>query len=148
MNIKYCDPSSDCFDLQKQPNPPDSYLFVKHHYKHVSTLSWKQDEHWHNISCCHRPGVVQLPALSVVILLQAFEPVCGLTQPAAVQQVLKGRGHVQVLVNGEGHAVVKVVEKVVGPHVDRAHWVVHGYLKSKRQSSSKSFVSDSFLLRQ
>lgn len=80
------------------------------------------------VSICHRPGVVQLPALSVVILLQAFEPVCRLTLHGAVQQVLEGGGHVQVLVDGEGHAVVKVVEKVVRPLVDRAGRVVHGYL--------------------
>ena len=78
-----------------------------------------------------RPGVEQLPALSVVILLQALEPVRRLTQPGAVQQVLEGGGHVQVLVNREGHSVVQVVEKVVRPLVDRADWVVHGDLKSQ-----------------
>ena len=79
----------------------------------------------------HRPGVVQLPALSVVILLQAFKPVCGLLLPGAVQQVLEGRGHVQVLVYGEGHAVLQVVEEVVRPLVDGADRVLHGNLESK-----------------
>lgn len=75
--------------------------------------------HWQvSMSSRHRPGVVQLPALPVVILLQGFEPVCGLAQPGAVQQVLEGGGHVQVLVHGERHAVVKVVEEVEGPVVD------------------------------
>lgn len=101
-------------------------------YEHTFlNLSRTHDE------CRDRPGVVQLPALSVVILLQAFEPVCGLTQPGAVQQVLEGRWHVQVLVYGEGHAVVQVVEEVVRPLVDGARWVVHGYLQSKWQNSSQ-----------
>lgn len=94
-----------------------------------------------------RPGVVQLPALSVVILLQALEPVCGLLQSGAVQQVLEGGGHVQVLVNGEGHAVVQVMEQVVRPLVDGAARVVHGHLKSTGQRSSQGFLFMSLLGR-
>lgn len=87
-----------------------------------------------------RPGVVQLPALPVVIPLQALEPVCGLLQSGAVQKVLEGGGHVQVLVNGEGHAVVQVMEQVVRPLVDGAGGVVHGYLKSAGERSSQGFL--------
>lgn len=86
------------------------------------------------------PGVVQLPALSVVILLQTLEPVRGLLTHGAVQQVLEGGGHVQVLVNGEGHAVVQVMEQVVHPLVDGAGRVVHGYLKLKGQRSSQDLL--------
>lgn len=82
-----------------------------------------------SVCSAHRPGVKQLPALSVIILIQGFEPVCRLLQPRAVQQILKGGRHVQILVDGEGHPVVKVLEKVIRPPVDGASWVVHGYLK-------------------
>lgn len=96
----------------------------------------------------HPPGVEQLPALSVVILLQALEPMGGLAQPGAVQQVLEGGGHVEVLVDGEGHAVVHVVEKVVRPLVDGAHWVVHGNLKQRTQvrASTSSMCTPSDIL--
>lgn len=59
----------------------------------------------------------------------------GLTAPGAVQQVLKGGGHIQVLIYGEGHAVVQVVEKVVRPLEDGASWVVHGNLKREKRGS-------------
>jgi len=61
--------------------------------------------------------------------------VCRLTQPGAVQKVLKGGCHVQILIDGEGHAVMQVVKKVIRPQVNRASWVVHGYLKSKGEYS-------------
>lgn len=77
-----------------------------------------------------RPGVVQLPPLPVVILLQAFEPVCGLTTPGPVQDVLEGGRHIQVLVNWKGHAIVEVVEKAECPLVDRSHRVEHSHLKN------------------
>lgn len=64
----------------------------------------------------------------------------GLLSPGAVQQVLEGGGHVQVLVNGEGHAVVQVMEQVVHPLVDGAGRVVHGYLKSTGQRRSQGLL--------
>lgn len=59
----------------------------------------------------------------------------GLTAPGAVQQVLKGGGHIEVLIYWEGHAVVQVLEKVVRPLEDGANWVVHGNLKGEKQGS-------------
>lgn len=70
---------------------------------------------------------------------------CGLLQPGAVQQVLEGGGHVQVLVNGEGHAVVQVVEQVVHPLVDGAHRVVHGNLQSAGERGSQGVLLTSLL---
>jgi len=75
------------------------------------------------------PGVVQLPAVSVVVALQSLEPVGVLAQPGAVQQVLEGGRHVEVLVDGERHAVVHVVEQAVRPLVDGPHRVVHSHLE-------------------
>lgn len=110
--------------------------FVKHHYhRHTAAPEAEsRGERQCRHTGCYGPEVKQLPALPVVILLQGLEPVCGLAQPGAVQQVLEGGRHVQVLVDGEGHAVVQVVEKVVRPLVDRADRVVHGNLKADRQS--------------
>lgn len=70
---------------------------------------------------------------------------CGLLHSGAVQQVLEGGGHVQVLVNGEGHAVVQVVEQVVHPLVDGADRVVHGDLQSAGERSSQGFLFTSLL---
>lgn len=78
--------------------------------------------------CWVRVCVVQLPALTVVILLQRFEPARGLACLGVVQQVLEGGRHIQVLVNGKGHPVVEVVNQVEGPLVHRSHGVVHGDL--------------------
>lgn len=89
---------------------------------------------------CGPPEVEELPALPVVVLLQALEPVRGLAQPGAVQQVLEGRGHVQVLVDREGHAVVHVVEEVVRALLDRADGVVHGHLAKQNHKTVEPFV--------
>ena len=64
----------------------------------------------------------------VVVLLQGLEPACGLSGQGVVQQVLEGGRDVEVLVYGEGHAVVEVVEQAVRPLVDGADRVVHGHL--------------------
>lgn len=120
----------------------NSQIFICESSQWTYFFSWAENM---NSGLGNTPGVVQLPALSIVILLQAFEPVCGLPQPGAVQQVLEGGWHIQVLVDGEGHAVVEIVEKVVRPLVDRAGWVVHGDLKSERQHSSQGLASDSFM---
>ena len=45
-----------------------------------------------------------------------------------VQEVQKGGGDIEVLVNGEGHAIVEVVNQVKGPLVHRSHGIVHGDL--------------------
>lgn len=71
----------------------------------------------------------------------------GFTQPGAVQQILEGWGHIQVLVDREGHAVVHVVEEVVHPLLDRADRVVHGHLAKQKHKTVEPFVCVSHFLR-
>lgn len=60
--------------------------------------------------------------------MQGLEPACGPLGQGVIQQVLEGGRDIEVLVYGEGHAVVEVVEQAVRSLVDGADRVVHGHL--------------------
>ena len=72
--------------------------------------------------------VIELPALPVVVLMQVLIPARGLAGCGAIQQILKGRRDVEVLVDGEGHLEVEVVHQVEVLVVHGAHGVGHGDL--------------------
>jgi len=73
-------------------------------------------------------AVEELPAVPVVVLVQGLVPVGWLPGPGAVEQVLESGRDVEVLVDGEGHLVVEVVDEAELLVLDGSHGVVHGHL--------------------
>lgn len=72
--------------------------------------------------------VVQLPTLPVVVMVEILIPAGGAAGHSAVQEVLEGGRHVEVLVDGKGHLEIEVVHEAEGLVVHGAHGVGHGDL--------------------
>ena len=72
--------------------------------------------------------VIQLPGIAVVILLERLEPMQGFLPASPVEDVLEAGRQEEVLVDGEGHAVVEVLYEFVTGRSHHPHGVVHGHL--------------------
>ena len=72
--------------------------------------------------------VVHLPLGAIVVLLQGLVPRQLLSPLSAVQNVLEAEREVEVLVDGEGHPEVEVVDELEAASPDHSHRVVHGDL--------------------